>query len=429
MVDIPIAVIGGRGPHGLALHLWMQDRGLTGYRLIDPAPHWLALYGPEGPMQAVEHLRSPRELDFSLSRPERAMGAYCEDGNYPLAGVYSLDDAQDPAFNSATTPAQRAERLTFWRYANAIAQASGADRYVIQAAVTGLRPMAAGWQLELSTGEQLTSAVVLLATGLMPHLHIPQPWRLWWQQLPPARRHHALALDYRALELEGKRVAVLGSSNTASWEAALALARRGASVTLLSRHPHAVERQLPFSPYWFCQDFMRRFMQLPAKVRLRQLKHVHVPASALPGTAASAKAAGVRVIYEARVRYAAPLWGRVQLHYQTPSGLQAMQVDHLVAATGATPRIRDLPLLRVAAQQAKAPVVVSGPARHRPILDDVGRWKNLPPLYPLGAFALARAGLAAATLASAVVYLPLVLPDILQDAGLKDARELALQAA
>ena len=42
-VDIPLTVVGGRGPHGLALHLLMQDRGLTGYALVDPRAAFLAL--------------------------------------------------------------------------------------------------------------------------------------------------------------------------------------------------------------------------------------------------------------------------------------------------------------------------------------------------------------------------------------------------
>jgi hypothetical protein len=44
---------------------------VSGYRLVDAADDWLPLYGPNGPMQAVGELRSPRELDFSLGRPAR----------------------------------------------------------------------------------------------------------------------------------------------------------------------------------------------------------------------------------------------------------------------------------------------------------------------------------------------------------------------
>ena len=96
-VDIPLTVVGGRGPHGLALHLLMQDRGLTGYALVDPDPHRLPLYGPGGPMQATGFLRSPRELDFSLGVGARRMTRFREGDGYPLAKVYSLRDALEVA--------------------------------------------------------------------------------------------------------------------------------------------------------------------------------------------------------------------------------------------------------------------------------------------------------------------------------------------
>ena len=101
--DIPFTVIRGRGPHGLALHLWMRDRGLSGYRLVDAADDWLPLYGPSRPMQATGHLRSPRELDFTLGHPERSMAAFVdEDGSRPLGNVYSLGDAASETFNRRT---------------------------------------------------------------------------------------------------------------------------------------------------------------------------------------------------------------------------------------------------------------------------------------------------------------------------------------
>jgi cation diffusion facilitator CzcD-associated flavoprotein CzcO len=375
-------------------------------------------------MQAVTHLRSPKELDFSLGRCGRSLARYAEGGAYPLANVYSLEQAQDRRFNESTTPAQRADRRAFWRYANALAKASGADRYVLEAKVEALTPARCGWQLRLSSGDSYTSAVVILATGLMNHLYLPQPWLVWWRQLPADRRHHALSLNYEAHDFAGKRVAVLGSSNIATWEAALHLAGKGATVTLLSRYANPVEWQLPFAADWFRAEFMKSFMKLPSKVRLRMLKKTHVPATALPGMAAAARAAGVRTLHHARVHYATSLWGGVQLHYKTAAGEQVAQFDHVVAATGVAPRIKALPFLQEAAQQAKAPVVVSGPARYRPTLDDAGRWKNLPPLYPMGAFALTRAGLAAGTLASAVVYLPLCMPDILRDAGVDEPADV-----
>lgn len=237
--------------------------------------------------------------------------------------------------------------------------------------------------------------------------------------MPEANRAHALQLRFQG-DLAGKRVVVAGSSNLATWETAIRSAERGAKVTLLSRAPAPIEWQLPFPGGWFRAEGMAAFMALPAAKRLRVLRKTHIPNTALPGLAARAQALGVRVLHHARVQYAAPLWGGAQVQYRKPAGDHAEYADLLVAATGVSPRLRELPLLAGAARARKAPVVVGGPVRHRPILDDSGRWKNLPPLFPMGAHALMRAGFAANTLASATVYLPLTLPHIVRAAGLRE---------
>ena len=182
--DVPLTVVGGRGPHGLALHLWLQDRGLSGYRLVDAAD-WLPLYGPAGPMQAVGELRSPRELDFSLGCAARRMTSFVdEDGSRPLANVYSLSDAACETFNLATTPEHRAPRLAFWRYANCVARRSGADAHVLKGEVVRLEPLPQpvqdSWRVQPADGRIFGTAAVVLATGLGPHLRIPLPWRVWW---------------------------------------------------------------------------------------------------------------------------------------------------------------------------------------------------------------------------------------------------------
>ena len=422
---VPLTVIGGRGPHGLALHLWMRDRGLNGYRLVDAADDWLPLYGPSGPMQAAGHLRSPRELDFTLGRPEREMAAFVdEDGSKPLANVYSLHEAADEAFNLSTTPTQRAPRLSFWHYANYLAHESGADEHVLRAKVVRLEPLLSrdpeAWRVHLQDGSYFETRAVVLATGLGPHLRIPLPWQSWWRHLPEACRAHALTLRYSG-DLRGKRVAVVGSSNLATWETAIRAAKQGARVTLLSRAHYPIEWQLPFAGRWFTHTYMSEFTQLPAEKRLRVLKKTHIPNTSLPGMAAEAQALGVRVLHYARVQYATPLWGGVQLQYKTVEGPQADHYDLLVAATGVSPRLKDLPLVADAARSCKAPVIVGGPVKNRPLLDETGRWKNLPPLYPMGAHALMRAGFAANTLASATTYLPLTMPHILRSAGIQHA--------
>ena len=108
----------------------------------------------------------------------------------------------------------------------------------------------------------------------------------------------------------------------------------------MSRYFNPIERQLPFAPFWFDRDFMAHFMGLPWAERKRLLKKPRIPASSLPGMAAHAERLGVRVIHHARVQYGAELWGGVQLHYKTPEGMQVERFNHLVAATGASPKVR-----------------------------------------------------------------------------------------
>ena len=114
--DVPITVIGGRGPHGLALHLWMRDRGLEGsYALVDPAPAWLPLYADGGLARFTDHLRSPRELDFALGDPARAMGAWTDAGGRwrnlpPIYPIYPLGHLALPRAGLAATTLASAGR-------------------------------------------------------------------------------------------------------------------------------------------------------------------------------------------------------------------------------------------------------------------------------------------------------------------------------
>lgn len=428
--DLPITVVGGRGPHGLALHLWMRDRGLEGcYALVDPSPAWLPLYGDAGPARFTTHLRSPRELDFALGDPDRAMSAWRDaDGSRPMADVYTLAEAADPHVNAAIGPERRVSRPAFVRYASDLARRSGADAHVVQAAVRALTPESGGWHVSLDDGRSFRTRVVLLATGMAPHLRVPPPWDIWWRHLPSGAAELALRADASPERLRGRRLAVLGSSNVATWEAAVHAAHAGADVTLLCRRGAPIERQLPFEVAWFDARAMAAFATLDARERLRRLKRTHIPKSTLPGSRAAAEAAGVRIVFDARVRIATELWGGVQVQWRDGRGERAERFDLVWASTGGDPRPRDLPFLAGAVGAGRGPVVVGGPARNLPITDACGRWQQLPALYPLGHMALPRAGFAVTTLASASRYLPQLMPSVLADADI-DAGSRARRAA
>lgn len=421
----PIAIIGGRGPHGLALHLLLRDRGLEGtYTLIDDAAEWLPSYGTQGPMQHVTHLRSPNEFDFTLGDSSRSMAAWRDArGEHPLSDVYSLAMANDAHFNEhEASERHRARRSDFHAYASDLARCSHADDHVVQGRVTNATPKADGWTLELDTGDEVDATVLLVAVGVGRQRYIPEKWRDWWFQLPDSLRRHSFDGAPEASS-RPRHVAIVGSSNSSTWETAIAYADNGAHVTLLSRHPNPVERQFPFPTRWCSPDTITSFANKSNSDRKRMLKKAHIPRSTVPGSAERASKREIRIKHHARVRHIDEAFGQAQVVYdEASSGRKVERFDLVVAATGASPRIRELPFLAHAARSTKAPVNVGGPTRNTPILDPIGRWKGLPPIYPLGAFAFGRVGYAALTLASASHVLPLMLDDIASDAGLTPSR-------
>lgn len=432
--DVTLCIIGGRGPHGLAAHLYLQDRGFTDYCLLDPAASWLPLYSPQG-ATSVQHLRSPRELDFSLGDSQRSMVNFVDDdGTRPLAGVYGLQDAQQ---NPQQTQ-QHAKRDAFWRYANHIAKQSKADDYLVPEAAVRLEPDgASGWRILTSSGQVIRARAVILATGLLPHYHPPRSW-WWWPHLPETAKAMALHTspeDIISKQIAGKRVVIVGSSNLSAWETANAAASLGAQVTLLVRAQHPTVQTLPFAAHWFTAAFVRHFCQLPQAQRLRQLNRYR-PTSIMPITLQDTCTKQVEVRVSARVRSAVTDGRGVQIHYSwsgctldtknsTPeqvitkqvacSGEHSAHADIIIAATGATLRLKALPLVSDAACACRAPIFTQGMQTHLPILAQtpLGAWKNLPPLFPMGAHARGLVGLAANSLASATVYLPLVLEQLL----------------
>ncbi|MEM7736023.1 MAG: NAD(P)-binding domain-containing protein [Deinococcota bacterium] len=432
-----LCVIGGRGPHGLAAHLYLQDRGFTDYCLLDPASSWLPLYSPDG-IASVKHLRSPRELDFSLGDSRRSMANFvAEDGKRPLANVYSLQDVQQKNPREDHQPRQHAERSTFWQYANSLAEQSKAADYLIPEAAEQLEHDGSHWHIKTSSGGRIRARAIILATGLLPHTQAPRSW-WWWQHLPAERKALALQPSVKNTALDdvaGKRVVVVGSSNLSAWETATHAAHRGAHVTLLARAQQPTVQTLPFESHWFTDAFIREFSQLPQSKRLRQLNHYR-PTSIMPVTLQDACDAGVDVHLGARVRSAVTDGRGVQLLYawsgcqldattSTPelcvtqqkarAGEHSIYADVIVAATGSALRLKELPLVQDAARTHRGPVLTQGPHKHLPILAQtpLGTWKNLPSFFPMGAYARGLAGLGVNSLASATVYLPLVLEQLL----------------
>jgi len=430
----------------------------------------LPLYSPQG-ATAVRHLRSPRELDFSLGDNQRSMANFVDsDGTRPLAGVYGLQDAQQ----NPQQPQQHAERSTFWRYANHVAKQSKADDYLVAEAARRLEPDTTStptrWRITTTSGHIIRARAVILATGLVPHYQAPRTW-LWWEHLPAHNKALALqppqlpspqapsqqapsqqapsqqapsqqASSGQALmpilnreQLAGKRVVVVGSSNLTAWETATSAAQLGAQVTMLVRAQRPTVQTLPFDATWFTETCVRHFSQLPQAQRLRQL-NCYRPTSIMPITLQEACEHHIKVHVGAKVRSAVEDGRGVQILYAwsgctldtknshpeqviteqvARSGEHSVHADIMIAATGATLRLKEHALVSEVARAYRAPIFTQGMQKHLPILgqEPLGGWKNLPPLFPVGAYARGVAGLAADSMASATVYLPLVLEQLL----------------
>lgn len=235
--------------------------------------------------------------------------------------------------------------------------------------------------------------------------------------------------------LAGKRVVVVGSSNLTAWETATSAAQLGAQVTMLVRAQRPTVQTLPFDATWFTETCVRHFSQLPQAQRLRKL-NCYRPKSIMPITLQEACERQIKVHVGAKVRSAVEDGRGVQILYAwsgctldtdnshpeqvitkqiARSGEHSVHADIMIAATGPTLRLKDNPLVNEVARAYRAPIFTQGMQTHLPILTQtpLGAWKNLPPLFPMGAYAQGTAGLAANSMASATVYLPLVLEQLL----------------
>jgi cation diffusion facilitator CzcD-associated flavoprotein CzcO len=383
------------------------------------------------------------------------------DGTCPMAGVYSLQAAQQ----QPQQPQQHAKKDTFWRYANHIAKQSKADDYLVPEAAVRLEPDTAftptRWRITTTSGNIIRARAVILATGLVPHYQAPKTW-LWWEHLPAHNKALALQSPQQSSQqspqqssqqssqklstqslmpilnrerLAGKRVVVVGSSNLTAWETAVSAAQLGAQVTMLVRAQRPTVQTLPCDATWFTETCVRHFSQTPQAQRLRQL-NCYRPTSIMPITLQDACERHIKVHVGAKVRSAVKDGRGVQILYGwsgytldtenshpeqvitkqvTRSGEHSVYANIMIAATGPTLRLKDNPLVNEVARAYRAPIFTQGMQKHLPILrqEPLGAWKNLPPFFPMGAYARGTAGLAANSMASATVYLPLVLEQLL----------------
>ena len=200
--DAPVAVIGA-GPHGLAAVAHLRAAGIPTIAFGKTLEFWRET------MPAGMLLRSPRRAS-SISSPGEGLSLdhWGEERRCEIAENLPLEHFVD----YGDWYAQRA--------------VSDLDTRLVQ----GIERRNGHFQLELSGGDSVTAARVVVAAGLRPFSRIPSPFR----ELPESFVSHAsecAPMDSFA----GKSIAVVGSGQSALEGAALLLEAGASQVEVIAR--------------------------------------------------------------------------------------------------------------------------------------------------------------------------------------------------
>jgi len=215
-----------------------------------------------------------------------------------------------------------------------------------------------GFWLTLDDGELVSATRVVVAVGITHYAHMPQEFA----GLPEAFVTHASQHPDLA-KFSGKTVAVIGAGASALDTAAI-LVDRGATVELIARnrqiHFHNPPTGRPRSfweslkspmsglgPGWrsrLCTNAPLLFRALPEALRLKIVDRHLGPA---PGWwTRNATEGKARFNLGAQLRGASPKGEKVLVEFEGANGTpQAIQCDHIIAATGYVVDLRRLPFM------------------------------------------------------------------------------------
>ncbi|UQA95274.1 NAD(P)-binding domain-containing protein [Streptomyces halobius] len=229
---------------------------------------------------------------------------------------------------------------------------------VEQVTVTAVRPDNGGFRVETDAGESIAARTVVLAVGVMPFAHRPEPLR----GLPAPLTSHSS--DHRDLSgFAGQDVTVIGAGQ-AALETATLLAEQGARPRVVARAgrlrwnapPQPLERGRLRAlsdphcglgtgwPSWVWSELPWAVHGLPARTRVRIAESALGPAGAWWLRPRFERA--VPVLFEHRIRAALPHDDGVRLELTHKDGrVTALDTHHVVAATGFRPDLGRLRLL------------------------------------------------------------------------------------
>ena len=305
--------------------------------------------GPYG-LSISTHLRA-REIDHLIvGRPMDTWRTHMPTGMYLKSEPYG-SDMSSPQAGYDLEAYSRSERIEgiergvplplerFLDYADWYIKQLVPD--VSDATATEIKAVNGGFRVAFADAEPVTARSVVVATGVLPHFHVPAEL----SGLPSELVSHTA--DHHQLDqFRGRSVAVVGGGSSALETAAL-LHETGCEVHLVIRCPDSPiwgTRALPLTPLvrlrnnklcegWKCPfwNSPTAFRRLPQNARVEKARTVLGPLGAwwlkdrVEGV--------VDILRRTHVRGAEPSGSGVRLLLDGP-GRSSIDVDHVIAGTG-----------------------------------------------------------------------------------------------
>jgi FAD-dependent urate hydroxylase len=351
----------GAGPYGLSISTHLRGRGIDHLIVGRPMDTWRAH------MPAGMYLKS-EPFGSDMSSPQ---------AGYDLAG-YSRSERIEGIERGTPLALERFLDYADWYIKQLVPDVSDVT-------VTEITAVNGGFRVAFADAEPVAARSVVIATGVLPHFHIPAEL----SGLPSELVSHT-ADHHRFDDFLGRRIAVVGGGSSALETAAL-LHEAGADVRLVIRCPDSPiwgTRAKPLTPLvrlrenklcegWKCPlwNSPDAFRRLPQSVRVVKARTVLGPLGAwwlrprVEGV--------VDILRKTHVRRAEPSGSGVRLLLDGPSQ-SSLEVDHVIAGTGF---LIDLARLTYLPQELRTRIATLG---GYPVLTRAGE-STVPGLYFVGA--------------------------------------------
>jgi hypothetical protein len=310
-------LIVGAGPFGLSISTHLRRRAIDHLIVGRPMDTWRAH------MPAGMYLKSePYGTDMS-----------CPQTGYDLEG-YSRSERIEGIERGTPLPLEQFLDYADWYIKQLVPDVS-------DVMVTEIKAVNGGFQVAFADAEPVAARSVVIATGVLPHFHIPAEL----SSLPSELVSHT-ADHHRFDQFRGRRVAIVGAGSSALETAAL-LHEAGGEAHLIVRCPDSPiwgTRALPLTPLvrlrnnklcegWKCPfwNSPAAFRRLPQGIRAKKARTVLGP---LGAWWLRPRVEGViDILARTHVRGAEPSGSGVRLQLEGPSE-SSLEVDHVIAGTG-----------------------------------------------------------------------------------------------